>query len=496
VKSTLDSALQAEVERVLERARPLLREGGVDGVAAVAMRVRDGAVCAMAGSPDYRDARHAGAVNAALSRRGAGSTLKPFLYACAFDRGWLTPATVLPDAPASYGTLLPENFDRTCSGAADAADALVRSLNLPALAVAREVGVADLSASLRAAGFATLTRPPAFYGLGLALGGADVRLIDLVAAYGCLARGGRPLRPHCLAGGTAAAPAPPVFSAEACWLVGEILSGPERYAGDVLPAGGVAAPRLAWKTGTSAGFRDAWTVAWNADWVVGVWMGNVSGAPSQSLTGLRVAPLAREILRAAGRGAPPGWYAEPAGVARREVCAVTGLLPSRRCGVRRPDWYIPGVTIGRGCEVAHGNGPAAVGVAQAADGRGPAGTGRAGGSPPAIRSPLDGSVFRAPPRPDGYPAASVPLARAGANGRAFWFVDGRFAGAAEGTEPLFWPMTPGRHVVACADDRGRVARASFEVEAETRRRGIPPGRTHLKPKSLGARNSVQPQIAE
>ena len=145
---------------------------------------------ALAGSPDYFNARRAGQVNGATARRAAGSTLKPFAYALAIDRGLVTPATVIPDVPTRFRDLDPRNFSLDYRGLVSVRDALVLSLNLPAIEIEKRVGQERFHAVLRSLGLGTIDRSPEHYGLGLVLGNAEVRLLDLANAYACLARGG------------------------------------------------------------------------------------------------------------------------------------------------------------------------------------------------------------------------------------------------------------------------------------------------------------------
>ena len=186
VLTTLDPALQQIAEDVLARhARNITADSG----AIVILDAKTSAVRALAGSPDFR-ARPAGQVNGALAARAAGSTLKPFAFALAFDRGLVTPGTILTDKPRQFRDYVPQNFSREFRGRVGVRDALVQSLNLPAIEIEQRVGQERFYALLKKLGLGTISRPPEHYGLGLVLGNAEVRLLDLANAYACLARGG------------------------------------------------------------------------------------------------------------------------------------------------------------------------------------------------------------------------------------------------------------------------------------------------------------------
>ncbi|MGD9780536.1 MAG: penicillin-binding protein 1C [Kiritimatiellia bacterium] len=463
VRTTLDGDLQRRAEDVLRRH---LADGPAAGGAVVVLDVKTGAVRALAGSPDYFAERNAGQVNGAVARRAAGSTLKPFAYALAFDRGLAVPATVIPDVPLRFRDLDPRNFSEDCRGLVSVRDALVASLNLPAIEIERCVGQERLWSTLRALGLATIDRPAAHYGLGLVLGNAEVRLLDLANAYACLARGGGWAPARFVESGKPLA-TKPVFSPEACWLVEDMLSGEERAMDTTGHAADVRLPPMAWKTGTSAGLRDAWTVAWNPEYVVGVWVGNPDGSSSDELVGRQTAtPVAWDLFRQLYPDNAGPRFARPAGVERRTVCAASGCSPGPHCTHRIEDWAIARVTRREVCPV-HRNGeedawPVSVASFLAR---------RAAPAPdePAeslrIRTPARGSTYRWMPE-FGTDAQRLALDAASdrAGERLYWFVDDRPVGTSRTGEPLFWPLERGTHQIACGTARGLSDRVEIAVE--------------------------------
>ena len=282
--------------------------------------------------------------------RSPGSALKPLIYALAMDQGIIHPLSLLSDAPHRFGNYNPENFDREFTGPITAADALARSRNVPAVALAAQLRQPTLYGLLRAAGV-HLPRPESYYGLALPLGGAEVTAEDLARLYAALANGGelRPLRRTLDA--PEAAPVR-VCSAEAAFLTLDMLGR--------VPPPGRAVPDPAfpvfWKTGTSHGCRDAWCVGVFDHFVLTVWLGRFDGRGNPGFVGrTAAAPLFFNVvdaLRAAGvaRGTP---HAPPPGanLRRVELCAVSGQLPGAACHHRTQGWFIPGVSPIEPCAI-------------------------------------------------------------------------------------------------------------------------------------------------
>lgn len=467
LRTTLDAALQRVAEEALQRQAATLAAGGVAGGAVVILDVPSGAVRALVGSPDYR-ARGSGQVNGALAARSAGSTLKPFAFARAVDRGLLTPQRMLADVPALYRDYKPENFDAGFQGLVSARDALVLSLNLPAIDVEQRIGQTVFYDTLRALGLATLNQPAAHYGLGLVLGNGEVRLLDLVNAYACLARGGE-VRPVRVLEDAPWRAGRPVFSPEASWLITDILSGEERAMDTTGHAADVRLPPLAWKTGTSAGFRDAWTVAYNPDYVIGVWIGNPDGAGSDQLVGRKVAtPVVWEIFRRLYPDNDGPWFERPPGVEVREVCAVSGAAPGPHCPHRTEDYVVAGVTRHEVCPVHRADGLEHWPVEIASflnQQRAPLAQRPERVAPLRIVSPARGSTYRLLDEVAGG-VQQVPLeAASGVGGeRLHWFVNDRYLGESRPGVPAFWPLQRGTFQIVCSDTRGGSDRVQIAVE--------------------------------
>ncbi len=343
VRTTLDLDLQQQIERLVAEHVRSMSAGGLTNAAVVVIDNADCSLLAMVGSADYWDGDD-GAVNGAVARRQPGSALKPFTYALAFSKG-LSPASVVADIETEYlganGTLYaPRNYSDEYSGPVLLAEALGRSLNVPAIRLANTVGVDELLARLHAAGFSSLDQDAGHYGLGLTLGNGEVTLLELGQAYAMLASGGR-ARPVRALLGPPPAEAATVFSEEVSFLVTDILSDE----GLRIRAYGAATPLLlpfpiAIKTGTSSNWRDSWAIGYTKRYTVAVWSGDFGGDTMDRLSGsLGAGPLFHRVARlVVERGSVPrlpGPIAAPPGVEQIIVCALSGMTPTPACPHRR-----------------------------------------------------------------------------------------------------------------------------------------------------------------
>jgi penicillin-binding protein 1C len=306
VRLTIDARWQASLEELArERARAL---GPNISVAILAVDHGSGEVLARVGSAAYFDAERAGQVDMTAALRSPGSTLKPFIYGFGFEDGVIHPETLIEDRPVRYGSYAPENFDLTFQGTVSVRKALQMSLNVPAVAVLERVGAGRFTARLRQAGAALVLPSGEQPGLAMGLGGVGVRLSDLVMLYAGIARLGTttPLteRADPWSGVPPPQPgAPPptsrLMEPTAAWYVADILRGtppPENAPGG----------RIAFKTGTSYGYRDAWSVGFDGKRTVGVWVGRPDGAPVSGLTGrAAAAPILFDAFARSGQLAAP-----------------------------------------------------------------------------------------------------------------------------------------------------------------------------------------------
>ncbi len=313
LRLTISARLQQTLESLArERAHRL---GPDMSVAMVVIDNATGQVLARVGSPDYFDQRRAGQVDLTQALRSPGSALKPFIYGLGFEDGLIHPETLIEDRPIRYPGYQPENFDLTFQGTVTVRRALQQSLNVPAVAVLDQVGPSRLLARLGAAG-ATLVLPRGEApGLALGLGGVGVRLTDLTMLYAGLARQGT-VAPLIERLGAAPLPAKRLIEPVAAWYVANVLIGsppPENAAGG----------RIAFKTGTSYGYRDAWAIGFDGKRTIGVWVGRPDGAPVAGLAGrVSAAPILFDAFARLGQPLQP-LRAAPNGA----IVATTAKLP-------------------------------------------------------------------------------------------------------------------------------------------------------------------------
>jgi penicillin-binding protein 1C len=265
---TIDATLQRQLEAL---ARNIVASHGERlQVAIVVADHRSGEILASVGSSAYQADARQGFIDMTRAIRSPGSTLKPLVYGLAFDEGLAHPETLIEDRPTVFGSYAPQNFDKLYRGTIRVRDALQQSLNIPVVALTEALGPAKLLAAMRRAGV-DAELPGGQPGLAVALGGVGVTLDDMVQLYAAIARGGVSLPLTHLMDGERVAGAR-VLSGSAAWLVGDILAG-------LSPPPGAPANRLAYKTGTSYGHRDAWAIGFDGQHVIGIWLGRPDGTP-------------------------------------------------------------------------------------------------------------------------------------------------------------------------------------------------------------------------
>ena len=356
IETTLDASLQREANRSVRAHLERIIERNAGNAAVVALDAGTGAILVLVGSANFSE-KGAGQVNMVLALRQPGSTLKPFLYAAAFERGY-TAATPLLDVPSSFetetGSYEPVNYDLLFHGPTPLRVALASSLNVPAVRTLDAIGVDALLEMAYRAGLRDLS-PAEDYGLPLTLGAGEVRLLDLTAAYAALGARGVRAEPYTIervvVGATGEVvyerqpiPTTRVMAPEHAFLLADILSDPFARSqafgfGSVLDTPFPAAV----KTGTTSKFRDSWTVGFTPERAVGVWVGNANGDPMIDLPGLAgAAPIWRDVIEAVSADRPRLAFAPPPAMVTVTVCSPTGLLPGPHCPSPLEEWFIAG----------------------------------------------------------------------------------------------------------------------------------------------------------
>jgi penicillin-binding protein 1C len=480
VNSTLDARLQRFAATTLQRHIRELEGRNVEDGALVVIDNESGDVLAWIGSSgELSGARE---VDGVLAPRLAGSTLKPFLYALAIERRLLTAASVLDDSPLAVtlptGLYVPQNYDRSFKGQVSLRQALASSLNVPAVRTLALTGYEPFYRALKDLGF-ELKRDADHYGYSLALGGAEVTLLQLTNAYRALANGGKvgtvhaitekpqqgkptptltlgrdrggflypanlgdvdPVRPE-RSHAESKDERPQAIDARAAYIVSDILADSAARALTF----GLASPlatryRASVKTGTSKDMRDNWAVGFAGRYTVGVWVGNFSGAPMHDVSGVDgAAPIWREVMDFLQEGAVPVAPAAPVGVVRQRVSYAGALEPDRE------ELFIAGTERSK-----------IVSLAQSA-------------ARPHIETPAQGAIYAIDPDIPAGRQRLMLTARGAPRGARFVFEDGKNARA---DKPVMWLPQPGRRVVVLAGADGKeLDRVRFEVRGlQTRRR--------------------------
>ena len=345
-RTNVDPLLQREASELVDRHVSALEGNGIHNAAAVVVEVSTGNVVAWVGNSTLPDTtgRHGRDVDMVTAPRSTGSIMKPFLYAGLLSSGMLLPNALIPDIPTRFQGFRPENADFSYSGAVPAGDALARSLNIPAVRMLQMYEEERFLLLLRQMGFTTFTKPASHYGLSLILGGGEATLWELASAYASMARvlitnpGTQTSNSSSSIPNRKSQIAIPPLSPSSIWLTYEALRRVNRPETETGWQYFGSAPEVAWKTGTSFGFRDAWAIGTTPQYIVAVWAGNADGEGRPGLSGIAsAAPLLFDIIRLL----PPSasWFAKPDdGMTLVEVCAASGYRAGPDCTDRKDEW--------------------------------------------------------------------------------------------------------------------------------------------------------------
>ncbi len=351
VITSLDLNIQEKAEKILREHLFRWRGMGVKNGAVVIIGNKNREILSMVGSYSFWDEANDGQVNGCISPRSPGSTLKPILYAFAMDKGLITPETRMIDVPVNYGEYSPENYDGEYHGLVSVREALSRSMNVPAVNLLAEVNPKIFSFFLNNCGVTTINAESKDYGLPLILGGCEVKLLELTNLYSTFANRGT-YRKFSYIKNEPGHPDIQIFSEETAFIISEMLSELTRpnlpdyweYTRDM--------PKLAWKTGTSYGHRDAWSIGYTRNYTIGVWVGNFDGSGAPELVGSKVAtPILFDLFRSIINEEDRIWFEKPKRVKEREVCMLSGKPPNKNCSALGEEYYIPGISSEEECEM-------------------------------------------------------------------------------------------------------------------------------------------------
>ena len=514
--------------------------------AIVVMDTQSRQVLAMVGSHDFFDHDASGQVNGALAPRSPGSALKPFVYALAIEQGLITPETLLFDVPVTYSGYEPTNYDGIYNGYVTAHQALARSLNVPAVNLNARLKDITLHAFLKQAGITTLV-PTQKYGLSMVLGGCEVNLLELTTLYAGLANMGEFAPYQIVVSGQqsrmlrsensqhksenrlaesqrlkAEGSSQRLFREETSFIITEMLTTSQLPTNTVKNPEAFEStmnlPKIAWKTGTSYGHRDAWCIGYSPKLTIGIWLGNFDGKGSPMLSGADAAtPILFALFSALTGQDTHRWFTKPEQLKTREVCALTGAVPSPHCPAHKSDVYIPGISSVAICAIhkriyvdgdtgyslcshcrnlptaastegaendttrtAHNSvetkifeeWPAEAATWLAKNGfavpvlpeHNPLCTGTIAGTAPVILSPTEDTVYYIR---DGVPLAhqKIQLSASTSNRtqQLFWFLDGELIFKGNAGEQYWLTPVKGEHTLTCVDAEGRSASRPLNI---------------------------------
>ena len=352
IHSSVSKATQIKVEQMVANYVNRTRAMNINNAAVLVINNETMQVEAYIGSAGFNDKLDGGQVDGVQAIRSPGSALKPLLYATAFDKGIITPKNIINDVPTNFNGFEPENFDRKFNGKVSVEFALANSLNIPAVKVVKDLGKTILIEQLKKADFQTVKKHEKDLGLSIVLGGCGVTLEEMTQLYAAFANDGNWQKTEMLDDKLTERKVrnTSIISPSATYLITEILAQIKR---PDLPNNfdyTYRLPKIAWKTGTSFGRRDAWSIGYNKKYTVGVWVGNFSGEGVPELSGAEIAtPLLFQLFNTLDYNTSSEWFIQPKDVVSRQVCAESGDLPSEYCSNKILDYSIKNISHTRKC---------------------------------------------------------------------------------------------------------------------------------------------------
>ncbi len=349
IKTHLNLKFQSETEILVRHYIKGIYMQGIRNAAVVVMENETGKVITYVGSADFHNNEDGGQVDGVRAVRQPGSTLKPLLYGICMDEGLITPKTIITDVLTYIGGYRPENYDKKFNGNVTMEFALMNSLNIPAVKMLHRLGKEQLIEKLSQCHFRQIKKDREKLGLSLILGGCGVTLEEMTSLFSMFANKGKFQVPVYMQSDTLKNETA-ILSAEASFMITEIISKIQRPDMPASWEAGRNAPRIAWKTGTSYGRRDAWSMGYNKKYTVGVWVGNFSGIGAPDINGAQIAtPLLFKIFNIIDLKPENDWFDLPENCKARLVCSESGLLPNDFCESTTMDYFIPLASTMRVC---------------------------------------------------------------------------------------------------------------------------------------------------
>lgn len=499
--STIDPFWQARVTDLAERHQSAMAENGVENLAAMVVDLKDGSVLSYVGNTSKSSA-DSWEVDVIHSQRSPGSSLKPFLYAAAMDRGLILRRSMLPDVPSFFGGYVPKNFNDGYLGTVNAHVALSRSLNIPMAHLLAEYGYEQFHHDLKQWGITSMDQPPGHYGLTMILGGGEVKMWDMAQVYFSMFQklSQQPNRAVHYDNAPEDRKSFPLGQ-DAIWQTFRTMTTLSRPDDEKAWRSFNSSQLIAWKTGTSHGHRDAWAIGLNGSVLVLVWVGNADGEGRADLTGIKAAaPLLHQIIRLSEYD--PGWLENLKPFMRKaDVCTISGMLAGENCQSEEQEVAQNAENSGlcpyhkkvildadrkfrvtSDCYSLTQSTEATAFVLPPTEGHyyrqwNYDYTGfppmhpdcLSESNPIAILYPIAGNKIFIPREIDGNQGRAIFQATHQEKGaKLFWHIDNAYAGSSEDDHQLPVWLKPGSHVVHVMDENGNGARKKFEVIGETK----------------------------
>lgn len=353
IQTTINLNTQFQIEKITADYVRTLQLQNIHNAAVVVIDNANHQVISYVGSADFKDTTDDGQVNGASAIRQPGSTLKPLLYGLCIDAGLMTPKSVINDVAISYEGYSPENYDRQFNGYVTMEYALEHSLNIPAVKSLRAYGTDRFINKLASCDFKQVRKDQRKLGLSMILGGCGASLEELTGMYTVFAHEGTyyPIQYLQPKNNTTTTRSEKILSPAATFMINETLSKVNRPDFPLNWQSTERMPKIAWKTGTSYGRRDAWSIGYNKKYTVGVWVGNFSGIGVPGLSGATVAtPLLFRVFNSIDYDSDQEWFTQPADCDTRQVCSETGMVPNDFCTHLSTDYFIPLVSSAGKCD--------------------------------------------------------------------------------------------------------------------------------------------------
>jgi penicillin-binding protein 1C len=470
IYTTLDLKLQKFVKESLSRQSEKLKSFDAYNASAVVIHNPTMQVLAYVGSHNFDDKDHDGENNGVSMIRSAGSTLKPFIYALAFDEGFITPKQQIYDIDLFFQGYSPKNFNKRSTGLISVEEALQYSLNIPAVSLNHVLRDNSLYELLKKVGIKSINREKFYYGDSIALGGCGISLFDLTLLYSALANSGVKKEACFLMSDSRNSVGVKILSKESSYLVSEILSDATRMDLSGYWESTADVPKVAFKTGTSASSKDMFTIGYTPEYSVGVWFGNFNGKKTQNLTGLNSASgVVHEIFHYLGRKQQLKWFEKPKNIIKSVRCI--DAIKIDKCKTSLEDLRIKGVEVKLPCELIRAETLAFLiktkVIKSILDLKNNSCFGVWNSYKPMITSPSNHSIItQNRDLPKEFRKIKFNCSSFSKEQDILWFIDDKKPLKSTSNRSIYLYLEEGNHVIGCLDDRARLKIHNITIKSE------------------------------